>query len=489
MAQKQALSVAEKLEAVPSGDYISFLQSINRDDLAAELIEIGEPPLEDERILKLLFDGIVQHVCERAHKSVTNISVQDVLQSKVPEYNTLDEREGTNSKNWKWPRVLPTHVEEMDECTYDTIKTAFGFTFDMETSECRSNMKRRATDVEHYLKPKVEAEIQHVAQSYMLPIIQACVNAGLESLPEELGIPEDTTLVMKGIEGFMEQSDSSLDESQYVRAKARGIMDWSIYLLIKGKEKRYIAVGENKLSSKWTSSWLPRKLGGKFAGGEAQWPLRQKANYCLNSNTSWSFLYTPKETVLCRFYIVKLDEGKKNTSDVPCFGMQWKSIPTQPDMPHNPLGSVMGIWAWVLFSFVDEDRGLRTRDELCPLADILPKFGFDPAEMKQMKDRELSSEVFERVIEGVCATMMESCAVDFFSAIRQLRDLGKNSELDEISGYAMRGVVMIRDALKRKVTDDIDDVVDHVELPTRKRVWKGRLRSNKGNAVIGMGLP
>lgn len=487
MAQKQALSVVEKLEAVPSGDYISFLQSINRDDLAAELVEIGEPPLEDERILKLLFDGIVQHVCERAPKSETNLSIRDVLNSKVPDYDTSNENKGTNSRNTKWPQVLANHIEEMDDCTYDTIKTALGFTFDIETSECRTHMGRRATDMQDYLKPKVEAEIQHVAQSYMLPIIQACVKAGLESLPEELGIPKDTSLVMKGIEGLMEPGNSSLDENQYVQAKRRGIMDWSIYLLIKGEEKRYITVGENKLSSKWTSKWLPKELGEEYALEEAQWPLRQKASYCLSSNTSWSFLYTPKETVLCRFYIVEDDKGKRNKRKVPWFGMQWKSIPTQPDIPHNQLGSAMGIWAWILFSFVDEDRGLQTRDKLCPLADILPKFGFNPAELKQVEDRELSSEVFERVIEGVCATTMDSYADNFYSAIRQLHVLGNKSALNEITGYAWRGVInmqehFVQSKVKRKWTDD-------EEPPPRKRIWEGRLRSNKGNAVIGMGLP
>lgn len=54
MAPKQVLGVIEKLEAVPSGDYITFLKSINRDHITVELAETGKPPLEDERILKLL---------------------------------------------------------------------------------------------------------------------------------------------------------------------------------------------------------------------------------------------------------------------------------------------------------------------------------------------------------------------------------------------------------------------------------------------------
>lgn len=473
MAEQQALTVVEKLEAAPPGDWTHFLKAIDRHDIIDGLVQMIKRQPEGKQRSELLgkyFDGLVQHVRE-----VTNLSIQDVTHSNISDYDTSKQVRGANTKDDAWPVVLLNHIEEMHDCTYETIKAALGFTFGIGTSESRSHLKKRASDIKDYLRPSVEAEVQHVAQSYILPIVQACVRAGLGSLPEELGIPKDTILVMKGIEGLMKPGNSSLDESEYERAKARGIMDWSIYLLVKGEEKRYITIGENKLSSKWSSSWLPTRLGGEFTNREAEWPLRQQANYCLNGNTSWSFLYTPRETVLCRFYVVPADNGKVNLSKIPWFGLQWKSIPIQPDIPRNPLGTVMGIWAWIVFAFVDKERGLKTRDKLCPLAEILPQFGLDPDAL-----------VLEKVQEGVSATVL-GYADTFRSAAQTLDCTGKDPEVDEISEKAQKDIEkmreqIVRDKLKRKLRGD-------KELPPKKRVWEGRLRSNVGNAVVGIGLP
>ncbi len=338
-------------------------------------------------------------------------------------------------------------------------------------------VRQRGDDINNYLKPSVESEVQHVAQSYKLPIIEACVKAGLESLPDQFGIQKDTTLVMKGIEGLMDPGTSQLNESQYEKAKRRGIMDWSIYLLTEGEEKRYITVGETKLDSKWTSSWLPRRLGGAFENQEAQWPLRQTAKYCYTGNTGWCFLYTPKETVLCRFYIIPENNGRVNTSKTPWFGLKWKSVPMQPEIPHNPLGAIIGIWSWIMFAFLDEDRALKTRDKLRPLSDLLPDFSSISANSKHSPGALSSEESFKKLKETPLETQAEGLILPIWLQVQRLHDQEKYSEADTMLKNVLNWINLIQSQLKqgklkRKSADDTTDA-------PRKRVLEGGLSPTK----------
>lgn len=126
-------------------------------------------------------------------------------------------------------------------------------------------------------------------------MIESCVRAGHESLLGSTDISSDTPLDTKGIEGLVKPGQGTtveLDNEHYQLAKSMGIPDWSIYLLLKGEEKRYVTMGETKMDSKWTSSWLPKQQGETYDHAEAQWPLRQQATIVMLA-TPVGALFTP----------------------------------------------------------------------------------------------------------------------------------------------------------------------------------------------------
>ena len=292
---------------------------------------------------------------EALQAQLETLPVQEVFVRGVdPVFNTSAERKGKNSRNTYWPDVPAELVEEMDDCTFEAIQEELGVFFQSQTSYSQWGIESKLADVANYLKPQYEAEIQHVVQAYIIPIVQSCIQAGLNVLPELLGVAEkDANLIVKGIEGMMDpvnitECTPEVVNKEYLRVKRRkGIADWSIYLLSENGQKRYVTVGETKMDSKWNSSWLPKRRGGIYANGEAEWPMRQQAKYCRAANTSWSFLYSPKEVVLSRFYLV---DDKRLDSPM---GVQWKSIPMYPDGHIGGWGPMMGIWSWIMFSYVD----------------------------------------------------------------------------------------------------------------------------------------
>lgn len=376
--------------------------------------------------------------------------VQEVFNSEFdPKFDTSVEPRGGNTRSDNWPMVLEEYIEEMDDCTFETIQAELGFLFGLKTSESRQDIRRRERDVKAYLKPATEAEIQHVAQAYLLPIIESCVRAGHESLPELVGMSNDTPLVMKGIEGLMKPGTGTtleLDNSHYQNAKRMGIPDWSIYLLLKGEQKRYVTIGETKMDSKWSSAWLPRQLGSGFIDDETHWPLRQQAKYCRDGNTSWSFLYTPKEVVLCRFYIVPSDDLQSTN---PSFGLKWKSIPLREDGSPKSIGPIMGIWSWIIFAFLDQNRGLCTRDQLCRLSDIVPK-------QSDSQQQDILGEALQVAEEGLTA-VEDSGVIEVATPIKTVKTPKKPRKGPK-------------------------------QTQPRSTVWEGRLRPRKAKVVVGVGL-
>lgn len=180
---------------------------------------------------------------------------------------------------------------------------------------------------------------------------------------------EDANLRLISIGGWiMTEPIPEVANRRYLRLKKRkGVPDWSIYLHSKNGVGKYVTVGETQMNPRWNSSWLPKCLGGNYANGEAQWQMRKQAKYCLEANTSWSFLYSPKEVVLFRFYLAD------KTLDSP-MGVQWKSIPMSPDRHIGGWGPMMAIWSWIMFSYLDRNRELQPLNGLCALSQILPSF-------------------------------------------------------------------------------------------------------------------
>lgn len=453
---------AKLLKEIPDTEFDKAMDAANRGDYGPVLEHLGfKLPAEGGMtpdLKKSLLSAVGKLYPEnrRFKFRLDELLVQEVFNSVPdPQFDTSGEPTGGNTKNHDWPIVLEDHVEEMDDCTFETIRAGLGFMFNSKSSENRESIRGRVRNIQSYLRPTVEAEIQHVAQAYSLPIIESCVRAGCESLPEGKGIPEGSSLVMKGIEGLMKPGSGTaleLDNDVYENAKRMGIPDWSIYLLFKSEGKRYVTLGETKMDSKWTSSWLPKKLGRKFTNNEAQWPLRQQAKYCLDGNTSWSFLYTPKEVVVSRFYIVPRDNRTAGKCQTPVFGLLWKAIPMREDISFGELGSSMAIWAWIMFAFLDQNRGLRTRIELCKLTEIVPNFHSE----QSTGHEEILGEALKVADEGFVA-IEESEIVKVVTTLKESRPTKKP-----------------RKGLK---------------LGPTKSVWEGRLRSRKGNVVIGVGLP
>lgn len=206
-----------------------------------------------------------------------------------PMFDISAEKKDTSTRNRGWPNVPGYLVEEMDEYMFEAIQEELGPLLHSQTSLCRWDIESKLKATAAYLKPQYEIEVQDTVQSYIMPILQKCVQAGLDALPELLGVPkEDANLRLISIGGWiMTEPIPEVANRRYLRLKKRkGVPDWSIYLHSKNGVGKYVTVGETQMNPRWNSSWLPKCLGGNYANGEAQWQMRKQAKYCLEANTS-----------------------------------------------------------------------------------------------------------------------------------------------------------------------------------------------------------
>lgn len=395
---------------------------------------------------RLLLEGL-KRACQdlaRASQDLaqhrTNLLVGELFARVYDlQFDTSQEPTGPNTSNPAWPEVPYEYIEEMDDCTFETIQGELGFLFGLTTSETDENIRKKLEEVQIYVSPTSEAEIQFAAQAYLLPVIQSAFNASYSLLADMVCIPHNQPFEIKGLESGMNPAEKPTEE--HIKTKSR-YPDWSMFFPLARKQREYVSVGETKMDSKWDSSFLPTVLGSQGSNIDMMWPIRQQANYCRVGNTSWSFIYTPTEVVLCRFYLLPTN----STIQIPVshMGMKWKSFPLPRAENSDRIGPIMAIWSWIVFAFLDQNRNLGPKSELRKLTDIVPK---RPSEVVDMLN--------EAAEQGPTA-VDESKRVDIVSSTK-----GTGEKKPRKRKWATGGV----------------------------NVWEGRLRPRPKKVVVCVALP
>lgn len=355
MALKRDPTFLAACDAAINGDPVPFIQYLGLEDLAADIISAAQDgsPAEQvadarTRLVEMALIGIAIALRDEA----SPMTLKDALYADFPEFDLTDQIDGSNTSGDDWPIVSDEDIEQMEDCTFETIESVLGYMFSETIPEMALSIDIRRLDAMQYdQRPRIEEDVQYVARSFILPILRKCAEVGLSRLPQELGVD-------RGIEVTIGSREHI---SEGVEGESKRIPDWAAYILLKG-QKTFTLLGETKLSSKWESSKLPTYRASNWdTNKEVLWPLRQMAGQCVHAGTPWAIAYTPLEVVLCRFYKVSPENGKLS------FGVQYQAIPLRNAGKSAELSAMLGIWSWIMFSCVDRHRHFVERSELCPL--------------------------------------------------------------------------------------------------------------------------
>ena len=434
----------EVVIAAQNHDPVPFIRYLGLESLTEDIIDASDvednPVKAADRISKLrslAFDGIL----EALREVLTPMSLKATLDTDLPEFELDGQISGCNSSG-KWPKVNPEFFEEMDDCTFETIESVLGYMFSEEIPETRLDLAFRRQVIRSELRPEYEEDVQFVARSFMLPLLRKCAAAGISLLPPELRMQGELEVTVGKRE----------DLSEGRNGEGKRIPDWAAYLLIKG-QKTYVLLAETKLSSKWSSSRLPKTFvkteNDDFdLSDDYLRPLCQIAGQCSHGGTQWAFAFTPLEVVLFRFFKAPASDPKSNE---PEFGFRYKAIPLLNQDGKEQLNAMLGTWSWVMFSCIERHRPIVEYHQLCPLKDMLTMVADEPS------------------VPEVVMTDTESCSDLPVSPAYQLSlDLAKKS------------------SDRRHVRKRGANATPHPVSQAPQGIWTNRLRPRNRAGVVGL---
>lgn len=264
-------------------------------------------------------------------------TIEELTSLRNPTLDLSREPAGSVTQDHLYLKVKPNNVSRWDDFNYANIAAAYGHLFKLGPFESdASNLRGTPARVER------EDHVDFVTAAWCMQICRMPIKHGAGVLQRALGLPEvEVTTQAKGRQ--------SRDLGSEKRAR---IPDWSVYL--KDDAQTVLVWGDDKCSSKWTSDQL------KCPDENYIWPFRQMLTYCVNNNTRYGFVLTPKEMVVMRVL------RDSSTRAKPQWMIQYKSVPWDEFGP-GQLTVNLAIWAIAMMSVNEGYRMIHGPEWTLPL--------------------------------------------------------------------------------------------------------------------------
>ncbi|EPE29834.1 hypothetical protein GLAREA_00994 [Glarea lozoyensis ATCC 20868] len=268
-------------------------------------------------------------------------TILEVLTQENPVLRLQSQKSGRLTQNPNYIDLAPREVSmsAWDDFNYDNIIAALGNILDHGPVESRvkEDVGGSQLDIED------EDDIDRISDHWFYEVTNKPLKFGSLQLLQQLGMEEvNVSFRLKGAKLKDPVNDNKL------------LPDWVVYQHSE-PNKTNIVVGDSKCSTKWCSD---RNKNIPKIEVQWMWPMRQIGSYCKFGGTRYSFIVTPEEIVVARFYL----DHSMNDAD----RAEYKSIPWGAASP-TALTMNLAIWALAMFALNEGHRPIRSREETLPL--------------------------------------------------------------------------------------------------------------------------
>lgn len=265
----------------------------------------------------------------------------DVLTYKNPTLNTDHQQLGAITKSPYYKSLQEDNLEIWEDFTYENITNAFRGILDGEDLFSVVTGDREGSPA----RVVGEEAVDNITSWWNAQVCRKPLEKGSNTVHKQLGIPTaEISFQLNKREVLLKD-----EENRTLRP------DWVIFTRDKNGITPLVH-GENKLSSKWSSSKI--KIGSKWQV-DWIWPFRQLLSYCVVSNTRYGCIMTPDELVVTRIYLNGSDGLER-------WNVQYMPIPWENSGRGN-LTVNLGIWALGLMALNSNHRPIASKANTLPL--------------------------------------------------------------------------------------------------------------------------
>ncbi|KAH9906649.1 hypothetical protein F4778DRAFT_722823 [Xylariomycetidae sp. FL2044] len=296
--------------------------------------------------------------------SFSHETIGDLLSQQNPLLSDYSNN-GRNTRNPDYVTVPPHLIDTWKDFTYDNILAAYG---DILLEKVASDGGFNFHDSQGQNLTSEDC-MDSIAASWNADVIRKPMKRGAEILQQRFDQPQSAPSFKQRAFGLNVLKTTLKHDWQILNMAEQASYAAAKKLDRRATPPRCFAVGDSKLSSKWTSRMLVPKKSKLLVPDHAEflWPLRQIASYAYYFNTRYAFILTPIELVVFRVYSV--DSPGKIIA-----GVQWKSI-SWSEHGSGKLTVNLALWALIMMGMNDNHRPIVSVAQLYPLNWWVPAGG------------------------------------------------------------------------------------------------------------------